>query len=90
MKITKNKNPKHRFNGTVPNNEEGRQFIKNMRQLGLKVEVYGRHSNRKELVGKLFWTDRNGVNHPRTLKDIGQNGRIPIAHAEYLSVTVKN
>lgn len=85
MVITTNKDKRFAFNGTLTNDAESHQFIKNMRKLGLRVEVYGRHSNRKSLVGKVVDTFSG---HTKSLGELGHNGRIPIKHAEYLSVYV--
>lgn len=88
MEIIKNKNPKQKFKGTVPNTDEGREFIRNMRKLGLKVRVFGRHSNRKALVGKMFHTNMDGTKRQKSLRDIQHNGWVPLDVAEYLSIYI--
>lgn len=39
---------------TVDNDERGRELIASLRAAKLRVRLYGRHSNRKSLVGKVF------------------------------------
>lgn len=98
MDIQKNKkkSTSSNYKGTVPNTPEGLEFIKNMRKLGLRLKLHGRHTNRKGLIGKVksiehSWIDSNG--NKRTVKPYNKTHReirhdVPIKFAERIAIYV--
>jgi len=59
---------------TVQNNDEGKAFIRQLRSLGVRLKIRGRHPLRKQLAAN------HGLNHARLRQDV------PLKYATHFSV----